>query len=93
MLFVTFEICFLDNSNMDSDAVMKRHFECIKKELGKKNPNMEVVNQYLDKEYEARRTWLTGLGADERVDKLLEFYPCFKDNIIEVKYSRMLSLE
>ena len=49
--------------------------------MEKKNPNEKVINCYLDKEYPARREWLTKILAEERAVRLLEVYPCFRDHV------------
>ena len=60
---------------------MERHYNALKREMDKKNPNQNVVNCYLNKEFSARREWLMKTSAEERAAKLLEVYPCFKDHV------------
>lgn len=54
--------------------------------MDKKNPNENVVNCYLNKEFPSRRKWLMNISAEERAAKLLEVYPCFKDHVKVDKY-------
>ena len=70
----------LDNFE-DSPEVMKRHYKLLEKEMKKKNPNRQIVNMYLNKEFDTRRKWLESIPAEERCKQLLEFYPCFTDHI------------
>ena len=60
---------------------MERHYNALKREMDKKNPNQNVVNCYLNKEFSARREWLMKTSAEKRAAKLLEVYPCFKDHV------------
>ena len=60
---------------IDGKEVMERHYSGLKK----KKPS--PVNLYLNKEFSARRDWLSDVSAGERVEKLLEAYSCFKDHV------------
>ncbi|XP_028393181.1 uncharacterized protein LOC114522354 [Dendronephthya gigantea] len=72
----------------DGKEVMKRHYAALMKEVEKKKPNVAVVNSYLNKEYSARRSWLQAMSAGERVEKLMDVYPCFKDHIEIIEEAR-----
>ena len=65
----------------DNEEIMARHYNALKREMEKKNPNEDVVNFYLNKEFPSRREWLKEIGAEERAVKLLEEYPCFEDHV------------
>ena len=77
---------FLDDPT-DGKEVMRRHYNALIKETEKKKPNPAVVNSYLNKEFSARRSWLQGVSAGERVEKLLDVYPCFKDHVEVCTYT------
>lgn len=66
---------------------MKRHYNGLKKEIEKKRSNPTVINAYLNKEFDSRRTWIKNLAASERVKKLMQSYPCFKDHVEVVTLS------
>jgi hypothetical protein len=53
----------------------------LSKELEKKKRNPAIINSFLNKEFSARRAWLTKLSPGERVEKLMEKYPCFQDHV------------
>lgn len=61
------------------ESVMQRHFESLSRELKKKNPCATTVRIYLDAEFPRRRQWMQNLDRDNRVDCLIETYPCFKN--------------
>ena len=67
----------------DNKEVMQRHFKALQKEMQKKKPDVEVVNVYLNKEFQGRHNWLRMIPAAERCKELLDAYPCFK-NYVEV---------
>ena len=67
---------------------MARHFQAIQKEMSKGRPNTQVINVYLDKEFNTRREWLTMIPAEERCKELLEVYPCFKDHVEVTRFSQ-----
>ena len=73
---------------VDGKEVMRRHYSALIKETERKKPNKAVVNSYLNKEFSARRNWLQGVSAGERVEKLLNAYPCFKDHVEVSSYCR-----
>ena len=77
---------FLDDPT-DGKEVMRRHYNALIKETEKKKPNPAVVNSYLNKEFSTRRSWLEGVSAGERVEKLLDVYPCFKDHVEVCTYT------
>ena len=66
---------------------MERHYNALKKEMEKKNPNCKVVNCY-----PSRREWLMNILAEERATKLLEVYPCYKDHV-EVHMQIYISIQ
>ena len=72
----------------DNEEIMARHYNALKREMEKKNPNEDVVNFYLNKEFPSRREWLKEIGAEERAVKLLEEYPCFKDHVEVIEEAR-----
>ena len=74
-------ILYTTDDYSDGKEIMDRHYNGLKREMDKKNPNEKVVNCYLDKEYPSRREWLTNILAEERAVRLLEVYPCFKDHV------------
>lgn len=59
---------------IDNAAVLKRHYKLLKKEMHKKKHDVEIVNKYLDKEFERRRNWLTTITPDGRCKMVLEVY-------------------
>ena len=66
---------------VDGKQVMLRHYANLQKEMAKKKPNEDVINSYLNMEFAARRDWLTDQPAGQRVEQLIEAYPCFKDHV------------
>ena len=60
---------------------MQRHYNALKREMVKRNPNPIVLNAYLNKEFPSRREWLLTIAPEERAAKLLKVYPCFKDHV------------
>ena len=70
----------------DNKEVMQRHFKALQKEMQKKKPDVEVVNVYLNKEFQGRHNWLRMIPAAERCKELLDAYPHFKDyvEVIEI---------
>lgn len=66
---------------IDDKGMMERHLKALQKEMGKKKPNVDVVNIYLNKEFSARRKWLQDIPAAERCTELLDMYPCFTDHV------------
>ena len=73
---------------VDSKEVMRRHYSALIKETERKKLNKAVLNSYLNKEFSARQNWLQGASAGERVEKLLNAYPCFKDHVEVSSYCR-----
>ena len=69
----------------DNVEIMKRHYKLLEREMNKKKPNVEIVNAYLNKQFNARREWLKIIPAEERCQKILKDYPCFTDHV-EVQY-------
>ena len=57
-----------------------RHYTSLEKKM-KKNPNVMIVNMYLNKEYQARRDWLESISAENRCQQLLAMHPCFTDHV------------
>ena len=72
-------------------SIMERHFKALQKEMNKTCSNLDVVSVYLDKQYSARRSWLLLIPAEDRCQKLLAKYPCFKDHL-EVIFSKLNKL-
>lgn len=69
------------DSDTDSRAAMAKHYKTLQVLYKKKNPNHESVSQLLDLEFKARRAFIDSdsIPEEERYDKVIEAYPCFKD--------------
>ncbi|XP_071949134.1 uncharacterized protein [Antedon mediterranea] len=65
----------------DNKGMMERHYNALFKECGKSKPSVAIINSYLNKEFVARRAWLTETSAESRCSQLLTKYPCFKDHV------------
>lgn len=76
-----FNFEFLTDNPVDGHAVMERHYMGLSKELEKKKPNPAIINSFLNKEFSTRRVWLTDLSPGDRLEKLMEKYPCFQDHV------------
>jgi hypothetical protein len=70
----------LGNKN-DNSEILLRHYKSLGKEMKKKNPDVMIVNTYLNKEFQARRDWLENIAAENRCQQLLAMYPCFTDHV------------
>lgn len=65
----------------DSPAIMAKHYKTLQALFKKKNPNHESVSQLLDLEFLARRAFIDSdtVRQENRHEKILEAYPCFRD--------------
>ncbi|XP_051519172.1 uncharacterized protein LOC127420714 isoform X2 [Myxocyprinus asiaticus] len=71
----------IDTPDTDSPATMAKHYRTLQALCKKKNPNHESVSQLLDLEFAARRAFIDSdsVREEDRYEKILEAYPCFKD--------------
>lgn len=60
-------------------GISSRHYSALDKEQRKIKPKPEVLNKYLNLDFPSRRDFLTALPKVERVKKIFEMYPCFRD--------------
>ncbi|KAI4830322.1 hypothetical protein KUCAC02_001961 [Chaenocephalus aceratus] len=72
----------IDSTDTDSRASMAKHYRTLQAWYNKKkNPDYESVSQLLDLEYAARRAFIDSDATreDNKHEKILEAYPCFRD--------------
>nr|XP_033945851.1 uncharacterized protein LOC117451579 [Pseudochaenichthys georgianus] len=72
----------IDSPDTDSRASMAKHYRTLQAWYNKKkNPDYESVSQLLDLEYAARRAFIDSDATreDNKHEKILEAYPCFRD--------------
>ncbi|CAH1268931.1 Hypp4029 [Branchiostoma lanceolatum] len=61
----------------ETTYTMERHYTLMQKEMGKKNPKFQVVDQLLDLELPARRELVLSLDIESRAATMMQRYPCF----------------
>ncbi|KAF3842660.1 hypothetical protein F7725_001509 [Dissostichus mawsoni] len=80
----------IDSPDTDSRASMAKHYRTLQAWYNKKkNPDYESVSQLLDLEYAARRAFIDSDATreDNKHEKILEAYPCFRDIRHDNSYS------
>ena len=71
----------INTPDTDSPATMAKHYRTLQSLSKKNNPNHASVSQLLDLEFAARRAFIgsDSFREEDRHNKILEAYPCFKD--------------
>ncbi|XP_042357361.1 uncharacterized protein LOC121954098 isoform X2 [Plectropomus leopardus] len=71
----------IDSPDADSPATLAKHYKTLQTMCKRKNPNHQDVAHLLDLEFGARRAFidLNTVREEDRHDKILAAYPCFKD--------------
>ncbi|KAI4886931.1 hypothetical protein NFI96_030450 [Prochilodus magdalenae] len=76
-------VCFYFVQHQDSLKMQARHYKTLFNMYSKPNskPNPSDVAQILDLEFDARRAFIDSsvLKEEDRIAKIFEAYPCFKD--------------
>ncbi|XP_061770752.1 uncharacterized protein LOC133561480 [Nerophis ophidion] len=64
-----------------SQATLAKHYKALQALFERKNPNYQDVSHLLDLEFAARRLFIDSdtIREEDRPEKILEAYPCFKD--------------
>ncbi|XP_061747844.1 uncharacterized protein LOC133546043 [Nerophis ophidion] len=64
-----------------SQATLAKHYKALQALFKRKNPNYQDVSHLLDLEFAARRLFIDSdtIREEDRPEKILEAYPCFKD--------------
>ncbi|CAH1240936.1 Hypp6223 [Branchiostoma lanceolatum] len=65
---------------------MERHYSQVHKEMGKKNPKFQVVDQLLDLELQARRELVRSLDIESDMATMMQRYSCFSKAAHLVRY-------
>ncbi|KAM3603819.1 uncharacterized protein V6R79_002553 [Siganus canaliculatus] len=67
--------------DVDSQATLVKHYKALQALFKRKNPNYQDVSLLLDLEFTSRRAFIDSdaLREEDRPEKILEAYPCFKD--------------
>ncbi|XP_062420086.1 uncharacterized protein LOC119230113 isoform X2 [Pungitius pungitius] len=71
----------VDSPDTYSPATLAKHYKTLQTLYKRKNPNHQDVSHLLDLEFVARRAFIDSntIREEERHQKVLEAYPCFKD--------------
>lgn len=80
-------LCLTANKSADVDspdtssATLAKHYKTLHSMYKRKNPNHQDVSHLLDLEFVARRAFIDSntVREENRHEKVLEAYPCFKD--------------
>lgn len=80
-------LCLTANKSADVDskdtspATLAKHYKALQTLYKRKNPNHQDVSHVLDLEFVARRAFIDSntIREEDRHEKVLEAYPCFKD--------------
>ena len=69
------------NPDNYSAATLAKHYKTLQSLYKRKNPNHQDVAHLLDMEFRARRAFIdsNAMREEDRAEKILEAYPCFKD--------------
>lgn len=86
-------LCLTVNKSADVDspdtsqATLAKHYKALQTLYKRKNPNHQGVSHLLDLEFVARRAFIDSntVREEDRHEKVLEAYPCFKD-IVHVSH-------
>ncbi|XP_061733217.1 uncharacterized protein LOC133536600 isoform X2 [Nerophis ophidion] len=64
-----------------SQATLAKHYKALQALFKRKNPNYQDVSHLLDLKFAARRLFIDSdtIREEDRPEKILEAYPCFKD--------------
>ena len=71
----------VDSPDTYSPATLAKHYKTLQTLYKRKNPNHQDVSHLLDLEFVARRAFVDSntIREEDRHEKVLEAYPCFKD--------------
>ncbi|XP_060895062.1 uncharacterized protein LOC132974804 [Labrus mixtus] len=71
----------IDSPDTSSTATLAKHYKTLQTLYKRKNPNHQDVSHLLDLEFVAKRAFIDSntIREEDRHDKVLEAYPCFKD--------------
>lgn len=82
----TTDLIQADGSSEDGE-VLNRIYNALDKEQRKTKPNDAVINKYLNLEFDARRKMVRETKQEDRPQKIMELYPCFKNPNEVIKFT------